>query len=182
MKICKKCNCNLPTVCFSPDKRSKDGLFSYCKDCNNLRTKERYWNDPEKARRLNRERDQANRQKARDKTNAWRKEKKAQDPSYFLWATARNRARKQNIPFNIERSDVVIPEYCPVLGIKLNLNAKRGFVQDAPSIDKIIPELGYTQGNIIVVSYRANQLKSNASMEEMGKLFSFYSSLINYNK
>ncbi len=37
----------------------------------------------------------------------------------ILWTRARKRAREQQIPFDIDHSDIEIPEVCPVLGIKL---------------------------------------------------------------
>lgn len=40
----------------------------------------------------------------------------------------------------------------------------------SPSLDKIIPEKGYIKGNIAIISMRANQLKSNATLAELEKL------------
>ncbi|NBY58578.1 MAG: hypothetical protein EBQ52_00100 [Synechococcaceae bacterium LLD_019] len=37
---------------------------------------------------------------------------------------------------------------------------------DSPSLDKFIPEKGYVKGNIQVVSWRANWLKNNGTVEE----------------
>lgn len=36
-----------------------------------------------------------------------------------------------------------------------------------PSLDKIIPKLGYVKGNVWVVSNKANRIKSNATIEEL---------------
>lgn len=53
----------------------------------------------------------------------------------------------------------------------LNCNhGHSGYFDDSPSIDRIIPELGYTKGNIRVISNRANLLKSNATIEELQKV------------
>ncbi len=38
---------------------------------------------------------------------------------------------------------------------------------DSPSLDKIIPKLGYVKGNVWVVSNKANRIKSNATIEEL---------------
>lgn len=72
------------------------------------------------------------------------------------------RARERNIPFNLEVDDISVPETCPILGIRLYSGG-----QNAPSLDRIIPELGYTKGNVRVVSKRANTLKNDATVEEM---------------
>lgn len=41
----------------------------------------------------------------------------------------------------------------------------------SPSLDKIIPSLGYAKGNIWVISYRANTIKNNCTFEEIQKLY-----------
>lgn len=82
------------------------------------------------------------------------------------------------ILINICEDDIVIPTECPVLGIKLNLKipnrGDRGDNlrnYDSPSLDKIIPSLGYAKGNIWVISYRANTIKNNCTFEEIQKLY-----------
>lgn len=94
-----------------------------------------------------------------------------------MWYSARNRAAANNIPFEIEASDIVIPTHCPVLGIEL----KRGTVKcrDAsPSLDRIIPSKGYVPGNIVVVSFRANRIKNNSTVEELLLTAAFYEKLL----
>ena len=86
--------------------------------------------------------------------------------SNYLFYAARARAKTLNLPFNIEKSDVVIPEFCPVLGIKF-LSGDR---DTSPSLDRIKPELGYVKGNIEIISMRANRLKNNATVEELIKI------------
>ena len=79
---------------------------------------------------------------------------------------ARARAKKQNCPFDISIEDIVIPTHCPIFGIELNRS--QGVADsNSPSLDKIIPSLGYVKGNIQVISHKANRLKSNASLEEL---------------
>jgi hypothetical protein len=88
---------------------------------------------------------------------------------YKMLARARHRAKKNNLPFNIELSDIVIPEICPLLGIKLESNTDKTSPNN-PSLDKIIPEKGYVKGNIWVVSLRANKLKNDATLQELKTL------------
>lgn len=47
------------------------------------------------------------------------------------------------------------------------MKKKRDIMKNDPSVDRIIPELGYTKGNVRVISNRANLLKNNASIEEI---------------
>jgi len=84
---------------------------------------------------------------------------------------------KRGIPFNIEISDIKIPDKCPIFGFPFyskHSNSdfpKKGKRSDlnlkTASIDKIIPELGYVKGNIWVISLKANLIKSNATPEEI---------------
>ena len=69
-------------------------------------------------------------------------------------------------PFKIELYDLSIPTECPLLGIPIKRG--RGKIENcSPSLDRIIPHLGYVTGNIRVISWRANSLKKDASLEEM---------------
>lgn len=83
----------------------------------------------------------------------------------------KSRAKVNSIPFNLELEDIIIPEICPVLNIKIQSVAGAGTNQyGSPSVDRIDSALGYTKGNIRVISQRANLLKSNATVEELQKV------------
>ncbi len=93
-----------------------------------------------------------------------------------LFYNARNRARKRGLPFDIEKSDIVIPEVCPVLGIVLKFSpgpGGRGFGETSPSVDRMVPELGYVRSNIRVISYRANSLKKDATIAELEAVLAY---------
>ena len=87
----------------------------------------------------------------------------------YLLSAARRRAKVKNLPFSLTAEDFEIPEFCPVLGIKLvySSNGKRGPSPDSASLDRIDPALGYIPGNIQVISVQANNMKSNASPDEL---------------
>lgn len=87
---------------------------------------------------------------------------------YKMWYRARKRAKDQGLKFDIEPSDIVIPYECPLLGIRF-IDAPHDSWH-SPSLDRIKPELGYTKGNIAVVSTKANAIKSNATPNEMRRL------------
>ena len=86
--------------------------------------------------------------------------------AYKMLARAKSRAKKSNLAFNLELDDIAIPDTCPLLGIKIESNNFRNSPNN-PSLDKIIPEKGYTPDNIWVVSSRANTLKNDASIQEL---------------
>jgi hypothetical protein len=89
---------------------------------------------------------------------------------------ARSRAKENNLPFTISESDVIVPTYCPVLGVELTVGDGKCGPQ-SPTIDRIKPELGYIPGNIIVISFRANTIKSDATIQELEKVVNFYRAL-----
>jgi hypothetical protein len=83
-----------------------------------------------------------------------------------MWRSAKMRAKRKNIPFSIDVEDIAIPETCPVLGISLSrAGGKPG--HRSPSLDRIVPEVGYVRGNVRVISHRANTLKLNATVSEL---------------
>ncbi len=91
----------------------------------------------------------------------------------YLVQQAGRRALKLGLPFSISEEDFEIPETCPVLGIELMLNARGSFNPHSPSLDRIVPELGYVKGNVRIVSNRANLLKRDASLEELEALAAY---------
>lgn len=117
------------------------------------------------------------RPECKDCSNEISKECAKNNPEKRLLVVAKARAKKNNIPFNIEQSDIIIPEFCPLLGIRLENCAgklKRGekIPDSCPSLDRLVPNLGYTKGNVWVISLRANKLKNDASLEELEKIVS----------
>lgn len=89
---------------------------------------------------------------------------------YLLWNRARTRAKQRGLDFNILKEDVIIPEYCSILNIKLDCSLGKGRKQNGPSLDRIDPTKGYIKGNIQVISDLANRMKSEATVEQL-KLF-----------
>lgn len=85
----------------------------------------------------------------------------------ILLSNAKTRAKRDGLPFDLTIDDVVIPERCPILDIPL---VRGGDQDDSPSIDKIVPALGYVRGNIAVISNRANRIKNNATPQELAKI------------
>lgn len=87
-----------------------------------------------------------------------------------MFFRAKSRAKKAGISFNICKDDVLIPEKCPILDIPLiKFEGKSGGKKNSPSLDRINPNLGYIKGNIMVISFLANQMKSHANIAELIK-------------
>ena len=91
--------------------------------------------------------------------------RQASRPWDLMTWSAQRHARDHNVPFDLT------PEYvktlwplngkCPALGIDL-LFGKDTASPNSPSIDRLIPELGYIKTNVAIISMRANRIKSDA--------------------
>lgn len=88
---------------------------------------------------------------------------------YILFKSARTRAKAKQVPFTITKEDIIIPDICPVLGIKLESGTKEDKLK-SPSLDKVIPEIGYIKNNIMVISFKANWIKNFGTADEHEKV------------
>lgn len=85
---------------------------------------------------------------------------------------ARARAKRDNVPFDLVLEDLVAiaPDECPIFHTKFvwgsSLLGKGKTRPDSPTLDRILPELGYVKGNVAFLSYRANRIKDNGTMQE----------------
>lgn len=87
------------------------------------------------------------------------------NPITRMLKNAKGRSKQYNMEFNITSADVPIPEKCPILEITLVLG-KANMYDFAPSIDRLDSSKGYVKGNVRVVSFMANKMKSNATKEQ----------------
>lgn len=93
---------------------------------------------------------------------------KTNNPIRKMWYRAKSRARIRNTEFNIEFNDIIIPQFCPILGIELKeFSGKSGGKNESPALDRIIPSKGYIKGNVRVISHLANMMKSCADNEQL---------------
>lgn len=166
-KTCRTCLEPKSVGDFWRRRAAPDGLQTECKDCMGARNLRWIGN--------NRDRFRASNLKA---THAYRQ----RDPLARLYAYTRNRARKQGIEFSISIDDLRWNEFCPVLGIRLvpTLGNGKGSglsKETAPSVDRIDNTKGYVPGNVVIVSWRANRIKSDATPEELRRIAHFYGRL-----
>ena len=85
---------------------------------------------------------------------------------YQMLARAKNRAKTNGLDFDLELSDIIIPELCPILRIPL-IKGDGKIHDNSPALDRKKPNLGYTKTNIWVISHRANTIKNNATSSEI---------------
>ncbi len=90
------------------------------------------------------------------------------------------RSKKTGFKNELLKEDFIVPEFCPILNIKIIQGIIKGAgkrVDSSPSIDRIDNSKGYTKDNIRIISWRANKLKGIATYEEYQKIYEFYSNL-----
>lgn len=87
----------------------------------------------------------------------------------------RKRSRARSLDFNLVAEELVIPEVCPVLGIPLHFG--KSHHPNLPSIDRFDNTKGYTKENTRIISYRANKLKNDATLEEMESVVKYMKGL-----
>ena len=88
--------------------------------------------------------------------------------------------KKRGLEFNLSLENVVFPDVCPILNIKLEHGNKNW--QTSPSIDRIDNSKGYTLDNIIVVSTLANSIKNCATWKQIIQVGTFYKNLEKENE
>lgn len=83
-----------------------------------------------------------------------------------MYRWARYRAKKKAISFTLALDDIVIPMFCPILGIELKFNTTHS-LYNSPTLDRMDNTKGYEKGNVWVISNLANLMKSNATPAEL---------------
>lgn len=166
-KVCPKCKREL-----SIEEYNKgNGMFgrrSICRDCEH-----QVQNTPERVARR-RELELLRRQnpdyvKHRNEMDRLRRHNDSMSLRKELLRAAKQRALQKGLDFDITIDDIVLPENCPLLGIKLQTHDYKAS-GNSYSIDRIDSSKGYIKGNVWVISKRANTLKNNATLEELKTL------------
>ena len=86
---------------------------------------------------------------------------------------AKSRAQNKNVPFTVTLKYLreMAGDHCPVFGHKFVWGRSRlgkgKTTGDSPSLDRIIPKLGYVPGNVVFISHNANRIKNNATEKEL---------------
>jgi len=119
------------------------------------------------------ERAYRNRPDVRARMRALSAEWSKNNHSRKMWSTAKSRAQKLKLDFTITPEDIVIPTHCPVFGTPL-LKGNGHVGPNSPTLDRVVPSLGYIPSNIRVISSRANNVKRNATLEELKAVVSYY--------
>ena len=160
-KFCSKCKQVLPVEKFSKDKGQKSGLRCACKGCSSKEFKA-FKASPGYRKRLNRAKELFSVLKETDPVKAW---------ADTVFYNATKRAKESGIEFSITKKWLIdnAIEFCPLLDLKLVYNASKPIAASA-SIDRKDSAGGYTMENCKIISFKANRIKNNATVEEITML------------
>lgn len=98
--------------------------------------------------------------------------KRLNEPEHAILISTRRRAKSERIKFDLEESDIIIPIRCPILNIELKMHVDYAR-DDSPSIDRLVPGKGYVKGNCFIISYKANRMKQENSLEDLEKIIKY---------
>ena len=81
------------------------------------------------------------------------------------------RIRKGSIrtKISVEYYKTLYVTHCPLLGVELTYKncGQEAAPANYATLDKIDPHKGYTKGNMQILSYRANNIKNDATLDEL---------------
>ena len=98
-----------------------------------------------------------------------------QGTARLLFLGVRARARKRGLPFDLTAEWVeselalALENGCPLLGIEITLGTGPRS-PSVPSIDRFRPELGYVQANCWILSFAANNMKHDMTIDFIRKV------------
>ena len=174
-KICPVCKVDKDFSLYSNNKRNKDGKTWECKECRKTFHLSYYERNREKVlefmRKYNIEHSEErlewrnnHKRKIKILSQSWQKNARVTTPWICLFRGAKQRAKKKNIQFNLTKEylESIWPKdgKCPISGIILDLYSNKHNV-NSPTIDRIIPEIGYLPGNVAIISRQMNTIKQN---------------------
>lgn len=86
----------------------------------------------------------------------------------YMIRNTKSKAKERNIKFDLKYTDFELPEFCPLLGIKLTYGAETNGNDDShSSIDRVDNNKGYIKGNVIVISKLANAMKNSSTFSQL---------------
>lgn len=153
VKRCSKCTLVKPVSSFWKNNNSRDGYQHTCIDCQKAR-----W-----------EKDVSRQQEVKARFQERKMLYNDNHINKYLWFEARKRAKEKGLEFTIEPRHIIVPDICPISLVAMERNrGKLG--PNSYSLDRIDSSKGYIPGNVAVISFKANQIKNNFSLEELERL------------
>ncbi len=180
--LCLKCGDPKPatTEYFPPSKVTKSGLVSECRVCKRKSAKE--WKDKNRERITARRKELYHLQN-KDRVKENERQRAIKRPLLYRAQALRTgmatRAKAFNLPFD---SEILTNKYlmelieknpaCPCCKKEIDYGYKfdNKKKNNCPSIDRIDNKKGYVIGNIALICWRCNNLKRDATADELQKI------------
>lgn len=153
----------MPVELFAINRANKDGLQVACKSCDNER---------QRKRRVSKQKEIQEYSKEYRKRNKDNLEFRLQGLLNASRARAREKGRDHELTLQDLKKLFPVDGCCPVFGFKLEWN-QAGFRETSPSLDRIDSTKGYTLDNVQIISWKANRIKSYATVEELEAVIAF---------
>lgn len=141
-KVCRSCQQEKSASEF-PKGRDSNGLYYVCKQCKVEHSQQLY--------------------RSKDSHTRW---------IDATFSDTKGRAKRRNIPFTITKYDLKQlfkqqENKCAYCGLLFDMNGTRTDHRKSPSVDRVFPEEGYVQTNIVLSCYRCNAIKQDATLDEI---------------
>ena len=94
-----------------------------------------------------------------------------------MFFDARSRAREKNLPFSITKEHLksIATNECPIFKTPFEWgHSKLGRGKqklNGPQLDRIVPELGYVEGNVVACCRSINMKKGDLTIKDIQNLF-----------
>jgi len=170
-KKCSKCGILKPIAEFSKrsEPRYKDSYKSACKRCAVISNKTWKTANPAKVKQYVKQWRKQNAEVYKKLYLKYRTSNPLRYRASKIIQTARSNAKRKKVPFRLTPQYVfekMKSGHCEVTGMKfvISKDARNPY---SPSIDKIKPSLGYTEGNVRIILWALNAFKSNFSDAEI---------------
>jgi hypothetical protein len=165
LKTCSKCGESKELDLFRPHKLYRYNVTPWCRDCLNADVR---------AKRA----DPLFLQKERDRDNRTQRTRHLEGPVRYrlrqMVSRARLRATAYNVPFDIDLDYLlsIQTEKCPAIGLVFDWTRAADGVghkpkPNSPSLDRFYPERGYVRGNVFIISYMANAMKTYGTVSQV---------------
>jgi hypothetical protein len=156
MKKCKICLETKSLSDFQVNSKTKDGHLGICKECHQEKVKKVF----------------EGRQKQEEKYQEVEKKFGDIQTKQYLISSARKRAKEFGIECSITPGDLEITHVCPIM-LQPMSRFKDKMNNYSYTLDRIDSTKGYVKGNVRVISWRANWLKGNLTLDQAERLVKY---------
>ena len=107
-----------------------------------------------------------------DRRQAYKERNPKRTWAVYASKDARKRALKKGVPHSITAAYIlsIMTDTCPIYGTEFKWMGNGGIQPTSPSLDRIDPAKGYIEGNVVIISSKANNIKSAYKAADLYKV------------